>query len=1020
LVNGDGTYESVVDSFEGKTLNIINNIDLSSYKDTPILQYQTGWEFDGISGEYVFVGRRVPIGIGWTPIGTDLNMRNQITWEYTYFGGFRGSIRGNNFTISNLMIELDSGFYVENIGFIGYSDVKITISNLNFNNININIYSGNDGGWGIGSLIGQGNRLWNEDQYLGPSLLSNCHIKGNIKGDELDNCSGLIGLAIDYSIDNCSFEGEIIAKEGWYIGGLAGRVYPSKSSNLIMNNSFASGKINIYLNSGGIGGLAGMCDEMELTHCYYAGTIMGSRYEIGGLCGDCYDSILTNCKFLGILNLINSSRWISDVGGIVGYSSGLLIKDCFVIANIRTVGGQSEISGLVGYGNVTIDSCYSLGKIFNYTVSPADYSNYISGFISGSRGKVHNSVSLMESINGNRPDPSDRRTYNRVFNIYAEGTNNLAYKDMEGPDLYEIPWTAKGLNDRDGEDITLEQINEDLTIGGRFLPENGWKGSHLYQFNENTLLRLPYFSNDPLPDYPKELSTIEITKLAASPNPALDFQTLLSWEVNDFKIRGTFEASSLSVIRSPDSKITLTWNIENADILSLGMKYARDVSWVVKNKFSSNEKELAVESLGSYTVSMVGDMEVILTCINSQGDFETFYLFLECDVQHVGHWYLDNLWGDYYIGSSEELAEFAQIVNGTFSNNGTTIRDSFGGPNRAVYLMKDLDLNAYTLNGGWIPIGNSISPFQGGFTGESLALYDGERKTNNFVIIRNLFIDRAFDYQGLFGYASGGSLHRLRIIDAYVSGNDGVGILCGHGSDVQFTGIYINGEVYANGSCGLAMGYWRQNINSYIWLGHNFVEGRVTSTLMSTTNGAAGGLIGTLQGTVATYYRGNLDSTLVNAEVTGYQAGGLIGYSYGGFDIGSNTSNVIFGKVKGSYAAGGVVGRSITGFDTIRNNWALLDLIDASGANPDNVGRITGQSTLANLTGGNRAYVDTVNNLGEKYLGGLYTNYNGLDVSISDVLSPPEHIYLIIGTNPIEFTLNGTPVVINWVHERIV
>ena len=91
---------------------------------------------------------------------------------------------------------------------------------------------------------------------------------------------------------------------------------------------------------------------------------------------------------------------------------------------------------------------------------------------------------------------------------------------------------------------------------------------------------------------------------------------------------------------------------------------------------------------------------------------------------------------DVQIGTESELRTFASNVN-----NGTDYRD------RTIYLTTNITL----LEGAWTPIGTSEHSFKGHFEGWGYT-------------ISGLSIDAgSSDYQGLFGYVDGGSIHDVAV-----------------------------------------------------------------------------------------------------------------------------------------------------------------------------------------------------------------------------------------------------------------
>ena len=165
-------------------------------------------------------------------------------------------------------------------------------------------------------------------------------------------------------------------------------------------------------------------------------------------------------------------------------------------------------------------------------------------------------------------------------------------------------------------------------------------------------------------------------------------------------------------------------------------------------------------------------------------------------------WYLDGQeTGEYVIGSAEDLAGLAAIVNGTATTEtatyaadgaAATIQDSFAG--KTIKLAADIDLN----NGAWTPIGSDLSNcFSGTFDG-------------NGYTISNLNVE-GVNNVGLFGYAAyGGNVKNLTVKNATVKANDYAGVIMGRGyTDIDNCHVenatvsvtpYLKGDVYDGGA----------------------------------------------------------------------------------------------------------------------------------------------------------------------------------------------------------------------------
>ena len=206
------------------------------------------------------------------------------------------------------------------------------------------------------------------------------------------------------------------------------------------------------------------------------------------------------------------------------------------------------------------------------------------------------------------------------------------------------------------------------------------------------------------------------------------------------------------------------------------------------------------------------------------------------------------------------------------------------------YFIQTADIDAsqtstWNSGAGWIPIGNTTTLFSGSYDGESHK-------------ITGLSINRAYAYQGLFGYTNGATIKNLGVINVTISVsgdyNQHIGALIGYASDNS----YIE-NCYSTGSIS---GQY-QNVGGLIGASNNSTVSNSYSTCSVTVTGnyhySTGGLVGY-----------NLDGTVTNSYTTGnvigsHMVGGLIGNN-------NNSCTVINcfskGSVTGTADVGGLIG----------------------------------------------------------------------------------------------------------------
>jgi len=201
----------------------------------------------------------------------------------------------------------------------------------------------------------------------------------------------------------------------------------------------------------------------------------------------------------------------------------------------------------------------------------------------------------------------------------------------------------------------------------------------------------------------------------------------------------------------------------------------------------------------------------------------------------VPHWYLDNTEGDdYKIGTAEELAEFASIVNGTFED---LPADSFEG--KTVMLTGDINLLGYSNGEGWVPIGVASNTGLAVFSG----IFDGRGH-----VISNLLINTTTSIIGLFGFISSAQIKNLGIENADITGDSTCGILAGLAYNSQISDCYTIGNVSGNFTLGSIIGASGSStgvLESYTTITNCYSVGKITGNF---SNNAVGIAVDSTQG----------------------------------------------------------------------------------------------------------------------------------------------------------------------------
>ncbi|WP_127583204.1 hemoblobin-interacting domain-containing protein [Paenibacillus koleovorans] len=275
-------------------------------------------------------------------------------------------------------------------------------------------------------------------------------------------------------------------------------------------------------------------------------------------------------------------------------------------------------------------------------------------------------------------------------------------------------------------------------------------------------------------------------------------------------------------------------------------------------------------------------------------------------------------------------------------------------------LTADIDLGLYQAGGGWLPIGDNDSPFEGVFEG------DGHT-------ITNLTISRNSSYAGLFGSISlNGTVSNIHMDHVTISGESYVGGLAGQ-NDGTIVDSHVAGSVKGtSGYLGGLVGYSKGQLSG------SSATGTVTVTA---GGGYAGGLVGKSEGSISGSYS---TATVIGTGSIGGLVGmsqGPISGSYATGDVTSSSNGVgglvgySQGAISGSYATGSVRGyENVGGLVGIHESNISDSFSTGSVAGSDYVGGLVGSAASFQI---NRAYATGSVTGSGSYIGGLLGSKGG-------------------------------------------
>ena len=457
-------------SFQGKTIELMNDIDLGGALETPL---------------------------NWTPIGYYYSHCDSICYEV--YRGFNGVFEGNNKTISNLVVNDNDTM---TLGFFGFSYGAI-IRNIYINNVSFSIPKGKYCGGLIGAC-----------KY---TYLLNCNVQTSLLFDyiKIFVFGGIAGKVDTSIIENCSFSGKIQGDSASYLSGIA---------CFVKNSSISNCYVIADLEGSSVGGITQISQGGHLFNCFFAGNIYGIKKGYSaGLIGysNGYDTI-ENCFAITslhscleeILSEYGNFHANQQYGGLIGGQwGGTFINNCYIIGGI--ISGYSDLGGISGICNGRINNCYAatytngkidVGSMIGFDMGFGSNQSFIDILLSTNdpigykyyENKEPNQLFTEEMTSGesfgllnntgncpsqwvykeglypqldvfaNHPDTIFRQaSLLSVIPIFlGEQTANQIRNDFKVSTLYGVSWTssAEDIIRIEGENAIVNPINQDTMI----------------------------------------------------------------------------------------------------------------------------------------------------------------------------------------------------------------------------------------------------------------------------------------------------------------------------------------------------------------------------------------------------------------------------------------------------------------------------------------------------------------------------------------------------------------------------
>ena len=302
----------------------------------------------------------------------DLTFQNEITpigkyVSYSETYKFNGTFDGANHTLTDMKYTVKAATE-RYASLFGVVDEQGTVKNLNFASPEITQNQGTlcNGGVVASQLYG---------------IVDNVHVTGGVISSATGSQKGgLVGqLYNSGSILNSSFSGSITATAT--IGGITGQNYG------VIRNCWSDATLTLLTESTSVyaAGIAGVTTKLsgsvplEITDCYFLGTINGASGIVGGITGNLREARMERCWNGGYIQANGNT------GGLVGQMQGsntmAVISNCYNAGTVYNV-RSSSVGGIVGQVQGTADkseltNCLNYGSVFNSILARTDNCEYV-------------------------------------------------------------------------------------------------------------------------------------------------------------------------------------------------------------------------------------------------------------------------------------------------------------------------------------------------------------------------------------------------------------------------------------------------------------------------------------------------------------------------------------------------------------------------------------------------------------------------------------------------------------------
>ena len=379
------------DTFQGVTVSLESDIDLSGYE--------------------------------WVPIGDGVRSDSSFTGP-----SFAGTFDGAGHTMSGLTVTVataaDGG-----VGLFGIV-AGGTVENVVLTGVSVNVPVSGLAGAVAGMLCQDG-------------TVSGCTVGTSTDGSAVTGAKGIGGvvgrIVLSGTVSDCVNNAAVTAST-YNVGGIAGAVYYTAPGDTMTvsgctNNGAVSGPT-------GVGGIVGLSTG-DITGCTNTGTVTCTGYSAGGIAGEQKTAgSITGCTNTGSVSITTGTGY--GAGGIAGWvrydnSTGYSFFEAIDISgnsNSAAVRGGNDAGGIVG-------TLYNYGSVTgNTNTAPALAATNFAGGIVGNYQSVGTQIPSLTPSSGYWATVTDNASSTAVADITAANTGQFAYNNDAERCLVEGNGTA--------------------------------------------------------------------------------------------------------------------------------------------------------------------------------------------------------------------------------------------------------------------------------------------------------------------------------------------------------------------------------------------------------------------------------------------------------------------------------------------------------------------------------------------------------------------------------------------------